>query len=121
MCSGIALLIISRKNEIHKITPIFKAGKKGLLANYRPISVLPCLSKIIERITYNRLHSYFEQNKILYEKQFGFRAHHSTDHTLAEQVDSIFVDLSRAFYPENHDILIETLTLWRSRKLSKLV
>ena len=78
------------KTKIAKVMPIFKAGKKELVTNYRPISILPCLSKISERIMYNRLYSQFDQNKILYGKEFGFRAHHSTNHALDELVDSIF-------------------------------
>ena len=69
---------------IAKVTPIFKAAKRELVSNYRPISVLPCFFKILERIMHNRLYSYFDQNKILYGKQFGFRACHSTDHALVQ-------------------------------------
>ena len=79
-----------KKMKIAGVTPIFKVGKKELVTNYRPISILPCLSKILERIMYNRLYLYFDQDKILYGKQFGFRAHHSIDHVLLELVDSIF-------------------------------
>ena len=46
--------------KIAKITPIFKAGKKELVTNYRPMSALPCLSKIMQRIMYHRPYSYFE-------------------------------------------------------------
>ena len=48
------------KMKIAKATPIFKAGKKELVTNYRPISVLHCLPKILERIMYNKLYSYFD-------------------------------------------------------------
>ena len=114
-----------QKMKIAKVTPIFKAGKKELVTNYRPISVLLCLPKILERIMYNRMYLYFDQNKILYGKQFEFRAHHSTDHALVELVDSlfdlfnerkhtigIFVGLSEAFYTVDHDILIKKLQLY---------
>lgn len=79
-----------RKMKITLVTAIFKAGKKDLVTNYRPISVLFSFSKIIKRMMYNKLYSYFDKNKILYGKQFKFRAHHSTDHPLFELVDSIF-------------------------------
>ena len=53
------------KMKISKVTPIFKMGKKELVTNYRPVSALPCLSRILERIMYNTLYSHFDQNKIL--------------------------------------------------------
>ena len=64
--------------KIAKITPSYKAGDTTDLGNYRPISVLPCFSKILERIMYNRLYKYLQENNILYRKQFGFQAGHST-------------------------------------------
>ena len=47
--------IFPEKMKIAKVSPIFKKGDKSILSNYRPISVLPCFSKILERIMYNRL------------------------------------------------------------------
>ena len=76
--------IFPDKLKIGKVSPIFKNGEKDLLTNYRPISVLPCFSKILERIMCDRLYSYLTENKILFKKQFGFRSGHSTDHALLE-------------------------------------
>ena len=59
--------------KIARITPIFKSGDNSLISNYRPISVLPAFSKILERIMHNRLFSYFKDNKLLFSKQFGFQ------------------------------------------------
>ena len=81
--------IFPDKLKIAKLSPIFKNGKKYLLTNYRPISVVPCFSKILERIMYDRLYSYLTENKILFKKQFGFRSGHSTDHALLELIDQI--------------------------------
>ena len=81
--------IFPDKIKIAKVSPIFKNGEKDLLTNYRPISVLPCFSKILERIMYDRLYSYFIENKILFKKQFRFRSGHSTDHVLLELIDQI--------------------------------
>ena len=59
--------------KIAKVTPIYKADNKSDLCNYRPISVLPCFPKVLERIMYNRLYQYLTENKILFSKQFGFQ------------------------------------------------
>ena len=52
--------------RIRKVSPIFKDGKKTIASNYRSISVLPCFSKILERIMYNRFYSYLTGNNILF-------------------------------------------------------
>ena len=81
--------IFPDKLKIAKVSPIFKNGEKDHLTNYRPISVLPCFSKVLERIMYDRLYSNLTENKILFKKQFGFRSGHSTDHALLELIDQI--------------------------------
>ena len=81
--------IFPEKLKIAKVTPIFKMGEPTDLTKYRPISVLPCFSKILEKIMYNKLYSYLTINEILYNKQFGFRAGHATDHAILELVDEI--------------------------------
>ena len=48
--------------KIGKVTPIYKAGDSSDLGNYRSISVLPCFSKILERIIYNRVYTYLQKN-----------------------------------------------------------
>ena len=85
----INLDIFPEKMKIAKVTPIFKSGKKELLTNYRPISVLSCFSKILERIMYNRVYNYLNDNNLLFHKQFGFWKGHSTDHALIKLIDSI--------------------------------
>ena len=54
--------------KIAKVTPVFKTGNLKEISNYRPISVLPCFSKILERIMHNRFYSYLVNEKILYLK-----------------------------------------------------
>ena len=68
--------------KIASVTPIFKAGVNWNLGNYRPISVLPCFSKIREKIMCNRLYKYLTDNSILYKKQFCFQTGHSTEHAI---------------------------------------
>ena len=68
------------KLKIAGVTPIYKADDVNEIENYRPISVLPCFSKILERIMYNWLFKYLTKNEILYEEQFGFQKGHSTEY-----------------------------------------
>ena len=65
-----------------KITPIYKKDSKLKCSNYRPISLLSNMDKILERILHNRLYKFFEDNKLVYNLQFGFRQKHSTSHAL---------------------------------------
>ena len=56
-----------------KITPLFKKGDQSLLLNYRPISLLPTISKVFERILFDQMYTYFNTNSLLAEQQYGFR------------------------------------------------
>ena len=64
--------------KIAKITPVFTSGRPQDVHNYRLISVLPCFSKIHERLVYNRLSKFLSQFNILFDHQFGFRSNYST-------------------------------------------
>ena len=68
--------------KIAQVTPVFKIGDLKEISNYRSIFVLPCSSKILERIIHNRLYSYLVNEK-LYSKQLGFQKGHSTEHAIA--------------------------------------
>ena len=75
--------------KIAPVTPIYKAVDVNKIGNYRPISVLPCFSKILERIMYNRLFKYLTTNEILHKKQFGFQKGHSTEHVIIQLIGQI--------------------------------
>ena len=72
-----------------KLVPIFKSGDQGKLENCRPISVLPVLSKLLEKAVHSQLIDYLENNKLLSESQFGYRERRSTQHAITLLVDEI--------------------------------
>ena len=90
--------IFPEKMKIAKLTPIFKYGKKELLTNCRPISVFSCFSKFFERIMYNQVYNYLNDNNLLFQKQFGFRMGHSTDHAVIKLNDSIYDSFNQNKY-----------------------
>ena len=110
---------ILEKLKIAKIGSLFKTGKKELLTIYMPISV-PYLSNIIERIMFNRLYSYLNQNNILYNEQLRFRGGHSIDHLLIELVDiydpltkiNVFIDFPKAFDAAHQETLLKRIQLY---------
>ena len=105
-----------------KVTPIFKAGDENDFGNYRPISVLSCFSKILEKIMYKRLFNHLSEHNLLYQKQFGFQQGHSTKHAIMQLIDEIidkfenncftlgiFINFSQAFDTAIHQVLISKL------------
>ena len=58
--------------KIAKVISLFKNGNSENITNYRPVSVFPCFSKVLNRIMYNRFYKYLCEEKLLYSKHFGF-------------------------------------------------
>ena len=82
----------SDKLKIAKIVPFYKSDKL-LVSNYRPISILPFFSKILERLMYNWLLNYLNNNNILTDKQYGFRERHNTSMALLRMINDVTQEL----------------------------
>jgi hypothetical protein len=117
--------------KLARITPIHKAGPATNVENFRPISILPILSKIIERHVHQALYKYLTRYELLSQDQSGFRSLHSCATSLTHLVNKWYaaldtgniigclsVDLRRAFDVLSHDILLQKLEIYRFNDLS---
>ena len=108
--------------KIAKLKPLFKKGCKTEPKNYRPISLLPIVSKMFEKIVHSQTQNYLDKHGILYKYQSGFRTKHSTDtcltllnNTILNGMDrgfltgKILIDVQKAFDTIDHEIFLVKL------------
>ena len=108
--------------KVAVVTPLYKSGSHSEKGNYRPISVLPILSKILEKAVHAQVISYFETNNLFCKFQFGYRHKRSCELAVTHFVDSIrkdidsgkyvgavYIDLAKAFDTVSHSVILNKL------------
>ena len=120
--------------KLARVLPIYKKGNRNDEGNYRPVSILPVASNVLENIVYNQMQNYLEQNNLIYAFQPGFRSAHSTDTALTFLADKlranmdeglyigmVLIDLQKAFDTVDYTILTKKTKRDRGRRFRRVV
>ena len=112
--------VFPNKMKTAKVLPLFKSNDEHNVSNYRPVSILPQFSKVLEKLYEKRLRAFIDKNNLLFSGQYGFRTNRSTSLALNELIDTIvtalgenkfcigvFIDLKKAFDTVDHTLLIQ--------------
>ena len=79
--------------KIAKIIPIFKKDDRTVFNNYIPISLLPIMSKVVEKVIADQMNEFFVKHKLLFDHQYAFRSGHFTEHAALELTDRIITNI----------------------------
>ena len=88
--------------KIAKVIPIFKKDDNKMFNNYRPISLLPVLSKVVEKVISSQINVFFKTNNLFYDSQYGFRPGHSTEYAAIEITDRIISAMDKNKIPSRY-------------------
>ena len=82
-------VIFPQNMKLADVIPLYKGGDESLVDNYRPISLLMTISKILEKVIYSRVYKFLDKTQQFYKSQYGFRSKHSCEHAVSELIGEI--------------------------------